>query len=408
MRSLKVLFFVLFVTFSFQLAYSVQQTANPQTQTATEAPTGFDNQSNGLVDQGTFEADRDTFNEQEQISNGLGPVYNAQSCGECHSNPVSGGSSQVTEVRAGHYDGHSFTDHPGGSLINDRAIDPLIQERVLAGNEVRTLRLSSSTLGLGFVEAINDNTLAELARIQQFLTGGRIAGQVIRVPISESTGALRVGRFGWKNQNASLVSFAADAYLNEMGITSPLQPNENTSNGQSVSGYDTVADPENDGEDVEAFARFLRATKAPPRDTELAATPDAQVGSQLFAQAGCIVCHTGTLRTAHTGSVINGGNFTVPPALGDKIIHPFSDFLLHDVGTGDGIVQNGGPLTRNKLRTAPLWGLRTRTRLMHDGVSLTFRDAILRHDGEARFVIDNFRALSNNQKNQLLTFLRSL
>jgi CxxC motif-containing protein (DUF1111 family) len=98
----------------------------------------------------------------------------------------------------------------------------------------------------------------------------------------------------------------------------------------------------------------------------------------------------------------------VPPALGDKIIHPFSDFLLHDVGTGDGIVQNGGPLTRNKLRTAPLWGLRTRPRLMHDGASLTFRDAILRHDGEASFVINNFRGLSNNQKNQLLTFLRSL
>jgi CxxC motif-containing protein (DUF1111 family) len=406
MRSLKVLFFMLFVTFSFQLAYSFQQTANSQP--ATEAPTGFDNQSNGLVDQATFDADRDTFNEQEEISNGLGPLYNARSCGECHANPISGGSSQVTELRAGHFDGHSFTDHPGGSLINDRAIDPLIQERVLTGNEVRTLRFSSNVLGLGFVEALDDNTLADLARIQQFLTGARIAGQLIRVPVSESAGAVRVGRFGWKDQHASLVSFAADAYLNEMGITSPLQPSENTSNGQSVAAFDTVPDPEDDGSDVEAFARFLRATKAPPRDTELAATPDAQVGSQLFAQAGCIVCHTGTLRTAPTGSIINGGKFTVPSALGDKIIHPFSDFLLHDVGTGDGIVQNGGPLTRNKLRTAPLWGLRTRPRLMHDGASLTFRDAILRHDGEASFVINNFRALSNNQKNQLLTFLRSL
>ena len=406
MRSLMVLFFVFFVTFSFQLAYSFQQAASPQP--VAEAPTGFDNQSNGLVDQATFDADRDTFNEQEEISNGLGPLYNARSCGECHANPVSGGSSQVTELRAGHFDGLSFTDHPGGSLINDRAIDPLIQERVLTGNEVRTLRFSSNVLGLGFVEALDDNTLTEIARIQNFLTGARIAGQVIRVPVSESAGAVRVGRFGWKDQHASLVSFAADAYLNEMGITSPLQPNENTSNGQSVTGYDTVPDPEDDGKDVEAFARFLRATKAPPRDTELAATPDAQAGSQLFAQVGCIICHTSTLRTGPTGSIINGGKFTVPSALGDKIIHPFSDFLLHDVGTGDGIVQNGGPLTRNKLRTAPLWGLRTRPRLMHDGASLTFREAILRHDGEASFVINNFRGLSNNQKNQLLTFLRSL
>jgi CxxC motif-containing protein (DUF1111 family) len=98
----------------------------------------------------------------------------------------------------------------------------------------------------------------------------------------------------------------------------------------------------------------------------------------------------------------------VPAALGNKIIHPFSDFLLHDVGTGDGIVQNGGPFSRNKVRTAPLWGLRIRTRLMHDGGSLTPRDAILRHDGEARFVINNFRGLSDQQKNQLLIFLRSL
>jgi hypothetical protein len=89
---------------------------------ATEAPAGFDNQSNGLTDQETFNADRATFDEIEEIDEGLGPVYNAQSCGGCHQNPVSGGSSQVTELRAGHYDGASFVDHPGGSL-NQRSSD---------------------------------------------------------------------------------------------------------------------------------------------------------------------------------------------------------------------------------------------------------------------------------------------
>lgn len=406
MRSVKVPLFVLFLIFSVSFVYSSQE---PTIATIfTEAPTGFDNQPNGLVDQATFDADRTIFDEQEEIDDGLGPVYNARSCGECHGNPVSGGSSQVTEVRAGHFDGHNFTDHPGGSLINDRAIDPLIQERVLNGNEVKTLRLSTSTLGLGFAEAVDDHVLAEIARMQIFLSGGRIRGQVIRVPIFEAPGALRAGRFGWKNQNASLVSFAADAYLNEMGITSPLQPTENTSNGESVADYDEVTDPENSGTDVEAFARFIRATKAPPRDAELSVTSDAQVGAQIFAQTGCNICHVSTLRTANTGAIINGGTFTVPPALGNKIFHPYSDFLLHDIGTGDGIVQNGGPSTRNKVRTVPLWGLRTRTRLMHDGVSITVREAILRHDGEARFVVDSYRALSNLQKNQLLTFLRSL
>jgi hypothetical protein len=97
------------------------------------------------VDQATFEATQAIFNEQEGISDGLGPLYNAQSCGACHQNPVSGGNSQITELRSGHYDGVNFYDHPGGSLINDRAINALIQERVVSGNEVRTLRLSSST-----------------------------------------------------------------------------------------------------------------------------------------------------------------------------------------------------------------------------------------------------------------------
>jgi CxxC motif-containing protein (DUF1111 family) len=397
----------LFLVVCCLLVSGVQNQANLPLPPATEAPVGFDNQTNGFVAQPTFNADRETFDEKEEISDGLGPVYNAR-CGECHSNPVVGGSSQIGELRAGHFDGHTFSDHPGGSLINDRAINASIQERVLAGNEVRTFRLSPSILGLGFVEAIDDDTIRDIAHQQPFVSGGRIAGQVIKVPVGEAGGALRVGRFGWKNQNSSLVSFAADAYLNEMGITSPLQPTENTSNGNSVAASDTVPDPEDNGADVEAFARFMRATKAPPRDTVLAATPDALVGAQLFAQAGCNICHAGSIRTARTGTIINGGQLTVPATLGDKIIYPFSDFLLHDIGTGDGIVQNGGQSTRNKVRTAPLWGLRMRTRLMHDGASVTPRDAILRHNGEAGFVTHNFQSLSDHQKNQLLVFLRSL
>ena len=105
---------------------------------------------------------------------------------------------------------------------------------------------------------------------------------------------------------------------------------------------------------------------------------------------------------------MNGGTYKVSAALGSKVIHPYSDFLLHDVGTGDGIVQNGPPETANKLRTPPLWGLRTRDRLMHDGQSLTRQDAIVRHGGEAASVINNYRLLTNLQKAQLLQFLNSL
>ena len=193
-----------------------------------------------------------------------------------------------------------------------------------------------------------------------------------------------------------------------MGITSPLQPTENTSNGSSVAAFDTVIDPEDDGADVQAFARFMRASKVPPRDTVLGATVDAQQGDILFNQVGCNTCHVRSIVTAPAGTAINGGAFVVPAALGNKTIRPFGDFLLHDVGTGDGIVQNGGQSTRNRVRTAPLWGMRTRDRLMHDGETLTRNEAILRHFGEANPVIINYINLSTTQKNQLITFLNSL
>jgi len=372
---------------------------------ATEALAGYDGRTNNLLDQVTFEAARDTFNEREEISDGLGPVYNADSCGQCHSNPVVGGISQVVELRAGHFNGTSFVEQIGGSLINDRALDASIQERILGSSEVRTFRTSLNVLGDGFVEAIADNTLIGIANGQP----SSMRGLVIRVPVNEApAGTTAVARFGWKNQHASLTSFSADAYLNEMGVTSTLQPTENTSNGGSVAAFDTVADPEDVDGDVEIFANFMRSSRVPPRDAAQAGTTDARAGSNIFDAIGCNVCHVRTIVTAPVNTPILGGFARVPSALANKIIHPFSDFLLHNVGTGDGIVQNGGAASRNRMRTPPLWGSRSRNRLMHDGDSLTRNDAILRHAGEATSVINSYRSLSTNQKNQLVAFLNSL
>jgi hypothetical protein len=111
---------------------------------------------------------------------------------------------------------------------------------------------------------------------------------------------------------------------------------------------------------------------------------------------------------APAGTVINGGTFTVPDALGNKIIHPYGDFLLHDIGTGDGIVQNPPEDTANKLRTVPLWGLRMHPRHMHDLKSLTLEDAIERHGGEATHVRRRFRELTSAERQALITFLNSL
>ena len=144
--------------------------------------------------------------------------------------PILGGSSQIVEKRAGRWDGNAFFDHPGGSLIHDRATDPRSRNSVRDGHNVTAFRASLSVLGLGFVEAINSNTLDDIRSNQP----SSVRGQLIEVPVLEAPGKTRAGRFGWKNQQASLVSFSADAYVNEMGITSPLQPDEPTSNGDSV------------------------------------------------------------------------------------------------------------------------------------------------------------------------------
>ncbi len=432
---------------------------------AQEALAGFDDKTNGFVDQATFDEDQAAFNDVEVIPDGLGPLFNAASCLACHQNPVSGGGSQVTELRAGVRDAqgrfeparvpiaHGKVVIEGRTLINDRAIcpngaypDTEIQQHVPDNANVRTFRLSLSVLGDGLIEAVTDESLRAYAARQCKETQGTICGRAFEVPVLEAPGSTRVGRFGWKGQQASLLSFSADAYLNEMGITSRLQPDEVTTL------CDTVADPEDKPEsaaavrsvrraqararagkasrpvtaeefaDIDRFARFARATKAPPRDVTLAGSNAARKGSGLFDSTGCATCHARNLVTATAGTKINGGTYAVPPALGNRLFHPFSDLLMHDVGTGDGIeiavvehfgkryahMQKTMSPTANRIRTPPLWGVRLRNRLMHDGETLTLRDAIDRHGGEAKDARRRYSALSADEQEALLTFLRTL
>jgi CxxC motif-containing protein (DUF1111 family) len=398
-------------------------------QSATEAPAGFNTPSfnsaqsvsNGIVEPAgdTFARDQQVYEENETVAQGLGPVYNATSCVSCHQNPNSGAASQITELRVGHNDENGNFVNPtifindgkntitGRSIVNDRAIGPAAQETIPATENIRTLRAALNTLGDGFVEAIDDKTLIAIAEQQPALSEGRIHGEVVQAPIFEAPGQTRVGRFGWKDQHSSLLSFIGDAYLNEMGITNRLRPKDVTTVLKTTT--DPEDQPDNLGlADIDHFAQFIRGTKVPPRDTALAGTPAALKGGELFRRVGCDVCHVASITTAPAGTVIDGGMFMVPEALGDKIIHPFSDFLLHDIGTGDGIVQGGPQDTANKLRTVPLWGLRTKARFMHDLKSLSLENAISRHDGEAHDSAQRFKKLSPEDRNALITFLNSL
>lgn len=401
-------------------------------QSATEAPAGFDTPtlvqnpgsqsvSNGILEPpgDSYALDQTRFEEGHDASSGLGPVFNARACADCHQNPVSGGSSQFTEIRAGHHDANgnfvaaSVPINDGASIIanrsiiNDRAVVPQAQEHVPDSENIRALRAALNTLGDGFVEAIDDNTLKAIAEHQLDSTRGEIHGEAVEVPVLEAPGQTRIGRFGWKDQHSSLLSFVGDAYLNEMGVTNRLRPKDVTTIGKITP--DPEDTPDNLGlADIDHFAQFIRGTKVPPRDAVLAATQAALLGEHLFETIGCATCHVSTIVTAPAGTVINGGTFIVPDALGNKIIHPYGDFLLHDIGTGDGIVQNPPQDTANKLRTVPLWGLRTHPRHMHDLKSLTLESAIDRHRGEAERVRDRFQDLSPAEKQALLTFLNSL
>src|SRR5262247_1854283 len=217
----------------------------------------------------SFEDNMFIYSEIETVEDGLGPLYNAPGCGDCHENSDVGGFSQMRELRAGRFAGGVFTNPPGqnASLIQLRAIAAAIQERIdrVSSINVADFRTTLNTIGDGYIESIDSNTINDIRRNQP----AGFQGTLIQFPVTEAGGAVRTARFGWKNQHASLLSFSGDAYLNEMGITNPFDGtngnSENDSLGRSVAAFDSVDDPEDDGDDVRAFAAFMRQTRAPGR-----------------------------------------------------------------------------------------------------------------------------------------------
>jgi CxxC motif-containing protein (DUF1111 family) len=411
-------------------------------QTTTEAPAGFTTPtlgqtisptgeltsspgsqsiSNGIAEPpgDTFALDQAQFERRHDPSTGLGPVFNATSCAECHNNGVTGAASQFTEQRIGHSDANGNFVNPtiainegastitGRSIVNDRAICAQAQEHVASTETIHALRAVLNTLGDGFVEAAGDQTYLTIAASQPSQSNGLIHGEAIQVPVFEAPGQTAVGKFGWKDQDATILSFSGDAYLNEMGVTNRLKPKDVTTVCKVTPDVEDIPDALGLA-DIDHFAQFIRGTRVPPRDAVIAASANAVAGQSLFNSTGCAICHVSTLTTLPPGTVINAGAYTIPAALGNKIFHPYGDFLLHDVGTGDGIVQAGPADTANKLRTVPLWGLHIKSRFMHDNASTTLNDAISRHGGEAQGVIANFQALTPAQQQQLIAFLQSL
>jgi len=374
------------------------------TAAVSDRPTTFGDPLPGLTSSQTaaFVDGKSEFASQEGVSDGLGPVFNGRSCGECHSAPALGGGSDRTVTRFGTTTNGAFDPLAqfGGSLIQDHAITSgdgsphdFAPETVPSAATIVAHRRTTPLFGLGLVDATPDQVFLDLAAKEAQRNDGT-AGKVNMVT-NISAGMPTVGKFGWKDQNPTLFQFAGDAYLNEMGITNPQFPNENCPNGDCAQlAFNPRPDLNDLGDGVVAFANFMKLLAPPPRGP---INGDVTAGEQLFAQTGCASCHVASL---HTGS-------SDVAALDNVVYHPYSDFLLHDMGSlGDGIAQ--GQAGGRDIRTAPLWGLRAVSRYLHDARATSVTDAILAHDGQGRAARDRFAALDDSAKSKLLAFLNSL
>lgn len=379
-----------------------------QTQQTTQANLGnplqprFGDPLPGITtaERAAFVDGRNEFLNRENAAGGLGPIFNRDSCVSCHGGPAPGGGSPINVTRFGTLTNGVFDPLTslGGSLLQERSITPQSREVVPPQALIRARRNSTPLFGLGLIEAIPDVTI--LAGVRTTPVDG-VKGKVSMV-VDVTSGQARVGKFGWKAQQATLLAFSGDAYVNEMGVTNRFFPTENAPNGDAarLAAADQVADPEdtidpaNGKADIDRSADFMRLLAPPP---PLALTASAAQGRNIFNQVNCHLCHTPTMMSGDSPIA----------ALRNKAVNLYSDLLLHDMGTlGDRIVQ--GDASGTEMKTAPLWGLRASAPYLHDGRAPNVDAAIRAHDGEAKAPRDRYNALTPAQKQQLLDFLNSI
>jgi CxxC motif-containing protein (DUF1111 family) len=350
-----------------------------------------------------------------EIGEGLGPIFNKSACSSCHSTPL-GGWGTITVTRFGYSDKGTFDplDHLGGSLHQVAAIDSACAE-FIPGPEIANVvvsRVTNSSMAFGLVESILDSDI--LANEDPFDSDADgVSGRAHIVEVVESPGVEKVGRFGWKAQVATVLTFSGDAAQNELGITNRLFPTESAPNGDLdlLAQCDQVPDPE-DGPDGEGFdyidrvTHFQRFLGVPPQTPKSGMT-----GEAIFTAIGCAKCHVASWSTPDDPGLED--------ALRNKTFRPYSDFLLHEMGLlGDGIVQ--GAAEPGEMRTPTLWNLRTRDPMLHDGRASggTFEDRVAGVGGaiwwhavlgsEAQGSGDAFFALSFEEQGQVVAFLNSL
>ncbi|HUF51586.1 MAG TPA: di-heme oxidoredictase family protein [Longimicrobiales bacterium] len=356
-------------------------------QAATPAPPGSPLAGLDTVELRAFAAGRALFDREFTPAEGLGPSFNQSRCSSCHDVPTIGGAGAdvVTKVSL-FQDGRCdlLRDH-GGDLLQDRVIDAarnrgVTGERIPAGANGISVIAAGALFGLGRIESIPEAAILRHEDPED-RDGDGISGRAPRLADG------RVGRFGRKSTFADLRSFVASALLGEMGLTSPVFPEENSLNGASLAEYDAVADPEIDDATLDQLTRFVQllALPEPERPAARAARDSIRRGAREFDRLGCAGCHVRALAG----------------------VPLYSDLLLHDLGSDGAPVCAPGVLP-SEWRTTPLAGLRHRLTYMHDGSAQSLERAIAAHGGEAARARMRFDAIPPEQQAMLLRFLRSL
>jgi CxxC motif-containing protein (DUF1111 family) len=396
---------------------------------------------------GYFNTGLEDFEEEENVADGLGPRMNLDSCKGCHSQPATGGSSPainpqvdfavklggrdtvpsflsldgpVREARFvrnadGTPDGgvHALFTVSGREEAGPCKLDQPDFAREMANGNV-VFRIPTPTFGAGLMEMIPDSAILEnrqtnaAAKAALGIRGRanfHLAGRTVTGQSNNNGNDGTVARFGWKAQNKSLLMFSGEAYNVEMGITNPLFMTERDENSKCnyASNPNSFTDPDGGGiSSIEKFSFFMRFL-APP--TPSATTPGGAAsitnGKAIFNSVGCVQCHTASFTTGNS----------VVAALRYKPVPLYSDLLVHDMGTGlaDGVSQ--GEANGQQFRTAPLWGLGQRIYFLHDGRASDLIAAIQAHasaGSEGSLTVSAYNALSEQRKQDLLNFLRSL
>jgi len=358
------------------------------------------------------------------VVDGLGPVFVATSCEQCH---VGDGKGHPTFnlLRYGSYGGGGFDPliSLGGRRLHQRTIPGYPPEEVPAeATGVATFNPPAVT-GLGFLDAVDDSTLVALADSVDF-DGDGISGrlqlhapsELIETVIAlESVGSadpgargtlvngMYIGRFGKKAGAVNLLQQTVAAYQQDIGITSDLLPEDLFNPRAGSRASDGVADPEVSSSTVANVVFYLKTLRAPSRRE--ADHPEVIAGEEIFEEIGCAGCHVPTLDTGRSEIDV----------LDRVTFHPYTDLLLHDMGPelDDGYTE--GVALSSEWRTPPLWGVGIqenfqggRMFLMHDGRAESFEEAIALHGGEGEASRDAFDALSAVDRARLLRFLRSL